>query len=419
MRNNSSLKRPILLWGLGSLFFAFQFVLRLSIGILREEILQKFAIDTITFGTLAGYYYLGYSGMQIPIGIMLDRFNVNLVIFISIIITLLGTLTFVVSSNWEYLILGRFLTGAGSAAGFLGVAKITKLYFPPRHHSFLLGLSFTFGLSGAVFGVTPMKILFNHFGYTSTFYALTIIGLIIASTILAASNNTQIATNNVEANSFSYTQLFSLLFNPTILIIGLCGGLMVGALEGFADIWAMPFFKYAYQMSDIDSSIVTSFVYIGMCFGGPALALLAKFCKSAHIVIVLTGLLTIAIFSLLFYFPSMSFTFASCLMLLLGICCCYQVLIFTVVSTMVDSSLAGIAIAIVNCVNMACGHLFHTLISILIQYNWDGSLGENQLPLYSRQDLIIGNSVIPIGCLIGCFGIILLSIRKNRNSSPL
>jgi predicted MFS family arabinose efflux permease len=126
MHKAISLKKPLLLWSLASIFFAFQFILRLSTGILREEIIQKFAIDTIAFGTVAGYYYLGYAGMQIPIGIMLDKFNFRIVTFISILATSLGTLTFVASENFNYLLIGRFMIGAGSAVGFLSVAKITR-----------------------------------------------------------------------------------------------------------------------------------------------------------------------------------------------------------------------------------------------------------------------------------------------------
>ena len=163
MNNALSLKKPILLWSLASLFFAFQFILRLSTGILREEIIQRFAIDTIAFGTLAGYYYLGYAGMQLPIGIMLDKFDFRVVTFVSIVVTALGTFTFATSSDFNYLLIGRLMIGAGSAVGFLSVAKITTRYFPVKYHSIMLGFSFTFGLIGAVFGVTPMKLLFNHF----------------------------------------------------------------------------------------------------------------------------------------------------------------------------------------------------------------------------------------------------------------
>ena len=158
---NNSLKKPILLWLLANLFFAFQFILRLSAGILREDIIQKFAVDAADFGTLAGYYYLGYAIAQIPLGIMLDRLSFRFVTFFAIVNASIGTLTFVTTTDWNFLLFGRFLIGAGSGVAFLSVAKITKTYFDEKYHSILLGLSFSFGLTGGVFGFHTDEITFR------------------------------------------------------------------------------------------------------------------------------------------------------------------------------------------------------------------------------------------------------------------
>lgn len=410
MEKTVSFKKPLILWGVASLFFAFQFILRLSTGILREEIMQKFTIDTIAFGTLAGYYYLGYAGMQLPIGIMLDKFNFRVVIFCSILLTSLGALAFVASPSFNYLLISRLMTGAGSAIGFLSVAKITTTYFPAKYHSLMLGFSFTLGLVGAVFGITPMKMLFSAFGYQYTFYSLALAGVIIGTVILLVKDDNIIKSDNVEESE----SIFKLLFNPTILLIGVCGGLMVGALEGFADLWAIPFFKQIYKMTDMESSLVTSCVYIGMCFGGPILAMTANLTKSFNKVIVITGLLTIMIFAILLYCSSLEFYSACLLMFLLGIFCCYQVLVFSVVSSIIESRSSGLAIAIVNCINMSFGHFFHKLISNVISYNWDGLTNEAGIAIYSRYDFTLAIATIPASCLLGMIGFIYLSYRKSE-----
>ena len=413
MSNALSLKKPILLWSLASLFFAFQFILRLSTGILREEIIQRFAIDTIAFGTLAGYYYLGYAGMQLPIGIMLDKFDFRVVTFVSIVVTALGTFTFATSSDFNYLLIGRLMIGAGSAVGFLSVAKITTRYFPVKYHSIMLGFSFTFGLIGAVFGVTPMKLLFNHFGYNYTFYTLAFVGLGIGLMILLVKNDKREQTIYSHDVSNNKSLILKLFLNPTILSIGFLGGLMVGSLEGFADVWAMPFFTQIYQLSEMESNIATSLVYVGMCFGGPILAFLASLLKSNNSIIIIAGVMMGIIFVILLSFSSLNFLATSILMFLLGIFCCYQVLIFTMVSNLVPSKSSGLAIAIVNCINMSFGHIFHKFMSILISYNWDGLVNNSNVPIYSRDDFIMAISIIPICCIIGIIGFMYL-FQKSK-----
>ncbi len=403
----------MVLWSLASLFFAFQFILRLSTGILREEIIQKFSIDTIAFGTLAGYYYLGYAGMQLPIGLMLDKFDFRIVTFFSIVVSALGTLTFVITSDFNYLLIGRLMIGAGSAVGFLSVAKVTTNYFPVKYHPLMLGFSFTFGLIGAVFGVTPMKLLFNHFGYYYTFYTLAGVALAIGVMMLLIKNDKEPKEVNTQEAENNKSLILTLFFNPTILLIGIFGGLMVGSLEGFADVWAIPFFTQVYHFSEMESTVATSLIYVGMCFGGPILAFMATLFRSNNSIIVITGIMMVAIFTILLSFASLNFFVTSALMVLLGIFCCYQVLVFAIASKLVPSKSAGLAIAIINCINMSFGHIFHKLISNLISYNWDGLVNAANAPIYSRNDFIVSFCTIPIFCIVGVMGFMYLS-KKSK-----
>lgn len=410
-----SFKRAMFLWSLANIFFGFQFILRLSAGILREEIIQKFAIDTASFGTLAGFYYLGYSGAQIPLGIMLDRLSFRFVTSLAISTAAIGTLIFVTTNDWDMLLLGRFLIGVGSGVSFLSVAKIIKNCFEEKYHSPMLGFSFSFGLIGAVFGATPMKYLFDQFGYEYVFNMLAIVGFAIAALILLLGK----VENQSDATSTAKDTLNSvvkLILNPKIILIGVSGGLMVGSLEGFADVWAIPFFNQSFGMSKTDSTTITSFVYIGMCFGGPILTIAATALRSTSLMIFLTGILTISVFVILFYIPGHYFNFISnaVIMFFLGVLCCYQVLVFIVASEAVDQNSTGLAIAVINCINMSFGHFFHTIIGSAFELGWDGSLTANGSPLYTHENFIYALAIIPICCFIGQFGFALLATKSKK-----
>ena len=410
------LKAPIALWSIATTFFAFQFILRLSAGILREDIIQKFSIDTAAFGTMAGYYYLGYAGMQIPLGIMLDKFNFRIVTAFAIMLTVLGTLTFVLADNWNIVLLGRFLIGAGSAVGFLSVAKVIKLFFEEKYHAFMIGFAFTFGLTGAVFGGTPMRLLFNQFGYYVTFMSLAIAGTIIASVVLVVKDK-RIERADSSPNAHpTFQQIIKLLCNPMILFTGLAGGLMVGPLEGFADVWAMPFFQHVHNLSENNAIFITSLVFMGMCVGGPLLAYLAKKTGSNILVIAMTGALTVIVFFIIFFVQGLSMPILGGLMFYLGILCCYQVLVFAFVSDLVERSCAGIAIAIINCLNMSFGHFFHTIISTVIQKYWDGAMNIVGLPIYNYEAYIYGLFVIPVACLMGTVIFLYMAFMKIKRA---
>lgn len=413
---SKTMRAPLALWFVATSFFAFQFILRLSAGILREDIIQKFDIDTAAFGTLAGYYYLGYAGMQIPLGIMLDKFNFRIVTAFAIIVTVISTLTFVLADSWNIVLLGRFLMGAGSAVGFLSVAKVIKLFFEEKYHAFMIGFTFTFGLMGAVFGGTPMRMLFNHFGYHATFISLAAVGITIAAIVLMVSDKRIERVDTAPNAHPSMQKIFKLLFNPMIILVGIAGGLMVGPLEGFADVWAMPFFEHVHNLSQNDAIFISSLVFLGMCVGGPCLAYLAKITGSNVLVIAMTGACTVIVFFIIFFVHNLSISILSGLMFYLGILSCYQVLVFAFASDLVDRSCAGMAIAIINCLNMSFGHFFHKIISNIMQNRWDGTINALGLPMYDFETYIYALVVIPVACLAGTVGFLYLAFKQKKTA---
>jgi predicted MFS family arabinose efflux permease len=353
--------------------------------------------------------------MQIPLGIMLDRVSFRFVTFISISVTAIGTLSFVLTDNWNILLLSRFVIGAGSGVAFLAVAKVIKTFFQERHHSIMIGLSFSLGLTGAFFGATPMRLLFEHFGYDNTFKVLAIVAFAIALLMLALGKIER--DNEAQQNDANMGQIIKLLFNPRIILIGISGALMVGSLEGFSDAWSIPFFEQIYGMTSTESTLAVSFVFIGMCFGGPILALAASAIRSANGMVCITGIATILIFLMLFYGPILSFTQSSILMFILGILCCYQVLVFSVVSSYVSPKSAGLAIAITNCINMSFGHFFHVIIGNTIECSWDGAVLESGAARYSLDAFITSLSIIPVCCVVGVIGFAILAITDAKKSS--
>lgn len=417
MSRIDSLRIPLTLWFATTLFFAFQFILRMSAGILREDIMQKFSIDTIAFGNLAGYYYLGYASMQIPIGILLDRFNFRVITCCAIMIAALGTLTFVFATDFSSVIFGRFLIGAGSATGILSIAKIIQQYFPTKLHSIMMGLTFSFGLTGAVFGGLPMRIIFDSFGYEDSFMALAFVAFVIGFLVLLISDKKANKNHECNGSKTSIDDLLKLILNPTILFIGICGGLMVGSLEGFADLWSIPFFNQIYNFSENQSIVLSSIIFIGMIFGGPLLAYLEHYFRSINFFIFILSIVTSVIFVIFFYFNNLSYYVVAVLMFLIGVLCCYQALVFTLVGDLVDKSKTAVAIAVINCINMSFGQIFHKSISYIMHLVWNGNVTPKGGPLYLQSDYVVGLSIIPTLSIVGGLGFLYLAFKKKSQLS--
>ncbi|MGL9688639.1 MAG: MFS transporter [Wolbachia sp.] len=150
---------PFFMWFFPLSFFAYQFILRLWPGLMMHQIMDQFAIDASHFGVLAAFYYCGYFGMQIPVAILLDRFGTRYIAMLCG--CYFGVFTY--TNNFYLAVLSRFLIGACSATGFLGVSKVVSKWFLRDQYTRMIGFSFTLGLTGTIYGGKPVGSLIESY----------------------------------------------------------------------------------------------------------------------------------------------------------------------------------------------------------------------------------------------------------------
>ena len=401
--NRSTLFMAWGFWAIVSFFYAFQYILRVSPSVMAKDIMQKFSLDAIQFGEFAGVYYLGYALMHIPIGLMLDRLQLKFVIAGCIAVTVLGMLPLVFIDHWFVSVVGRFLVGAGSSGAILSVFKVTRLYFPEKWFSRLLGLSVTIGLSGAVFGSTPVDRLNQKFGWEPVLIIFFCIGILIAAIIAFAMPR---RVSSSDHHDSILQDLKIVLTNQRVLITALCAALMVGPLEGFADVWAVGCLETLCGFERIEATSLPMLLYIGMGIGSPLLAAIAERYQAYYGVVIMSALgMALAFIIMLFFKPSIYIM--SALFFIVGILCAYQVLAIYMNSKNCDESHSGLVTALTNMIIMAFGSVFHFIISHTMNLFWDGHM-VNHLAIYDAQSYTYGIAVIPVALIIAFFGFIML-----------
>lgn len=388
------------IWVTASIFYAYQYILRVMPSIMMGDIMQKFDIDAVVFGQFSGIYYIGYALMQLPLGIMLDRYGPRKVLTISVLLTVLGLLPLVYSEHWLFPIIGRALIGMGSSAAILGVFKIIRMSFSTERFSRMLSFSVMIGLIGGIYGGGPLSQLYQVVGYEAVIQIFAVVGVILAGvTYWIVPNMESTHTTTV------LSDMKTVLTNSKVIQLCIFSGLMVGPLEGFADVWGAVFLQQVYGLDTSVATTLPSMIFIGMCFGAPILSLIAE--KTGYYLgaIIVSGLIMTGIFAALvlgdFTIPSISMAF-----LLVGICCSYQILSIYKASTYVSEEVVGLTTAVANMIIMSFGYAFHSVIGFVVNI-----YGGPQ----TSQSLIYGVGVIPIGLAIGVLGVISLAYHQRRN----
>lgn len=386
-----------MVWMIASIFYAYQYILRVMPNIMLNDIMTQFDIGAAIFGQFSGVYYIGYSLMHLPIGIMLDRYGPKKIMSLCILLTVVGMMPLVFASHWIYPLVGRLLVGIGSSAAILGLFKIIRMAFNEERFPRMLSFSVTIGLIGAIYGGAPVSYMVDSFGYQVVIqlFALIGVGLALITYWIIPEEKNSVQTTVT-------SDIREVISNSRVILSCLFAGMMVGPLEGFADVWGTAFLKQAYGFEGTVAASLPSMIFIGMCFGAPLLSFIAE--KVSYLgAIVGAGVMMSAIFVFLLT-SHLTSGVISISFVLVGICCAYQILAIYKASTYVREQVAGLTTAVANMIIMIFGYVFHTIIGTVVN-----SMGGPN----NSEALIYGVAVVPIALAMGTTGFVYLYIQER------
>lgn len=400
-------------WFLASFFYAYQYVLRVMPRVLMPDIMQKFQVDADLFGQFSGFYYLGYVVMHIPLGLLLDRLGPRIVLPLCILCTALGLLPLVYADHWVYPSVGRILTGMGSLGAILGVFKVIRMNFKEDHFTRMLGLSVTIGLLGAIYGGWPVHKLREYLGWE--YVILLLIGIAVVLAVLFFVLLPSVQEETRSSKKALLTEIKTVLSNKKLFLVCLLGGLMVGPLEGFADVWGTAFLKNYYGFTPEAASALPDCIFFGMFVGSPLLSYIADKTKAYYALIILCA------FGMGFDFVfmlcgkgtlfSLSLVFWS-----IGVLCAYQILVIYKATTYVHAQYVGLSTALANMIIMFFGYVFHTFIGKIL--NMYGP-GVSDIGGYGKEAFVYAISIIPLGLFAGGIGFLLLVFAERKRKKNL
>lgn len=415
--STTSQSTPAMAWLLcfmTSLFYAFQYILRLLPSVIKDDLMLNYLIDAKDFGYFNGFYYAGYSLFHLPVGVMLDRIGPKYTISLSLFLCGLGIIPPLFSDSWTIAVIGRFLLGGGSVTAILALFYVIRINFPPVRFASILGMSATLGLSGALFGSRPIGILNEMVGWKNVIWILCATSIILAVLFLICMPNQK--DHSAQAKTSIVSDIKELLHNKHVWAVSLLAGLMVGSLEGFADAWGVSFLQTVYELNQADAQFIPSLMFFGFAFGAPLIGYLGEKYKKPYTVIIICALCKTLIFTGMLMFKIQNILFLYAIMIIMGaLCAGYQIFMIFINTRIVDPRLVGVVISFTNMVVMSFGVIFHSGIGWIIDQHWEGRM-IHDLPIYSSEAYISGLAIIPIGLLIAFFGFIVI---KPKDESAL
>lgn len=174
---------PWVVWGVGALAYAIAIINRSSLAALGPAAQEHFAIDATTLATFPVIQLIVYAGLQIPVGVLLDRFGATTLILVGGLLMTVGQVLMATVHEVWLAVLARVLVGAGDACTFISVMRLLPEWFAVRQLPTVSQVTALTGQVGQLVSVTPLALLVGGIGWMPGFLGVAAVGLLV--TILA------------------------------------------------------------------------------------------------------------------------------------------------------------------------------------------------------------------------------------------
>ena len=401
-------------WFLISLFYAYQYVLRVVPNVMKDDIVEMFDINASAFGQYAGAYYVAYALMHIPMGMFFNRFKPNVVLSISILLCAISTLTLIYAQSWSSVVLGRIIIGAGSSAAVVGGFRVFQNEFKDKFTT-VFGYMMTIGLVGAVYGGRPLTLLVHKFGWSVVVHSLTIFGCLLAAIVFFAVPNKGFVRGK---NKGVISDVYTILKNKNLLIVSALGGLMIGPLEGFADAWGSGFLRAVHNIGLADAAQLSSSIFVFMAVGTAVLPKFAGLFNNRYNLLLAICAFMSGTFFILLLLPVQYTVWQFYIIFsIIGFFSAYQLYIFAQVPKMIVARLSSLAPTVSNMIMMIFGELYHSLVGCTMDAVSSNSLIVQQSCTYNKTAYIYAMLPIVFGLIIAGFAFMIKAKSEKKKLS--
>lgn len=392
------------IWSLAASAFGYAFFQRVTPGVMVQELMSEFAIGAAVLGTLSALYFYPYVLMQIPLGVLIDRWGARMLLTIALSIAGLGSVIFATATSIEFAYIGRLLIGVGSAVGFLGSLAIASKWFPPHRFALLAGLVMFFGMMSAVFAQGPLAALVETSGWRFVMWCLGIAGIILALIIAVFVRNTPSGMEQTRDTRQSWGEIGSSLKHAAMDLavwkIALVASTMSGPMLALGGLWGTPYMEAAYGLDRTKAASAISILFFGWAFGAPFAGWLSdRIQRRKRILVIAAGILTLAVAALVFV-PALPLPVTIGLLGVIGATGGAMAITFALVRECSLPQVSASVTGIVNSMTVASGAVLQPVVGYFLDQQWNGQI-EAGARVYLASDFQTAFIAIFIACLIG------------------
>lgn len=413
--------RAWVIWLLSALFMFYKYALEVSPSVMNATLMKAFDINGTQLGNLTACYFYAYLILQIPAGMLLDKFGPRRVATAAIFLCACGTLIFAKSDSLLLAGVGRFLTGVGAAFAVVNCFKLIANWFPLKQFAFMSGLMMTVAMLGAVGGQAPLSAFIEAMNWRYAMDLIGAIGVILSIVfwivVRDKAPNHKIEHHIVSQKTPLFATLKKILKCPQSWWLSVYSGFAFAPVMIFGGLWGVAFITEAFGLSHNIAAQSVSMIFIGFAVGAPFFGWFSDMVKNRRLVMFWGTTLSLLAISAVIYLPALSVFALTFLLFLFGFAISSFLLCFTMIREIHSPIFAATAIGFMNAFDAFFGAFSDPLTGRFLDLGWDGRLVEGAR-VFSVQNYKLAFLTLPVYLAIAIISLLRIKETHSKPSSP-
>lgn len=377
--------KAYLVFALAASFYLYEMMLQVAPSVMSDGIMRTLQIDAAGLGTMSAFYFYAFAPMQIPAGLLYDKYGPRLLITLALLICATGTLLFSSALTVQIASLGRFMIGIGSAFSFIGVLLLIARWFSARRFALMAGITQLMSSFGAICGEFPLAHLAIHQGWRNALMILAFVGFVLACLVWCFVRNypshVVIPHRHTIGIKQTLVRLKQVLSQPQTWWVGLYAFGVWTPIAVFGALWSIPFLCTVYSVSKVTAATGATMIWVGVGIGSASLGWIADKVNNRRVPLIMSAVLGVVTSSIILYYP-INWIIMTGLLFLFGFAAGGQTLSFDVIKQNNTSDNMGTASGINNMAVLMGGAIFQQCVGYILVANW-GHLSAHHVPIYT------------------------------------
>jgi MFS family permease len=410
-----------LVWGLGAALYLIAFYQRVAPAVLVQELTREFALTGAGLGNLSAFYFYSYVAMQIPTGLIADRWGPRRLLTAGAALTAVGTLVFALAPTAAVANAGRLAIGAAAGVAFVAMLKLASHWMPPRRFALASGVALFVGVMGATLAGAPLRLFVDALGWRTVMVASAVVTACVAVAIWLVARDDPSErgydsyfphdAGGAKGGSVWADLKAVLAYRNTVLLFFIPGAFS-GIILMFAGLWGVPFLATHYGYSTAEAASLCSLLLVSWSVASIAYGPISQRVGGRKPPYIAGLIVTMALWAALVWVPGWSRPMLVALLVALGVAAGAFILTFPFAKESVPGRLAGTVSGIVNMGVMMGGLVMQPLAGWVLDRHWSGTLTPGGARLY---DLAAYRSAFSLLFVWGAVALVLLALTRETH----